>query len=82
MKQHQHFVELTHRKSGNPVFICTDAIVTIKAIFGGNKRAEAHGTLIEFFGSTLEVTESYEDVKQCIVGLDDDQIVEGVSETT
>jgi hypothetical protein len=64
------FIELTHRKSGNPVLVAIDAIVTVKAVFGGNKRAEQHGTLIEFFGSTLEVSEPYDDVKEAIFPMD------------
>jgi hypothetical protein len=67
MKQ---FIELTHRKTGNPVLVAIDAIVTIKGVFGGpgnkGKRGETHGSIIEFFGSTLEVSEPYEDIKELV----------------
>jgi hypothetical protein len=57
------YIEFTHRKTGNPVLVHIESIVTVRAIFAANKRGEAQGTSLEFFGSTLEVSEPYEDVK-------------------
>jgi hypothetical protein len=62
----KEFIELTQRKNAAPVLIAVDAIVSIKGLFSAAKRNEALGTTIEFFGSTLEVTEPYDDVKDAL----------------